>query len=226
MRSAVGVVTACAACVVVLGLAAGRVAAREPASLAGSWELNRDLSSPAGGMPGGREGGPGGRGGRGPGSGGGRGPGGGGFGGGFGGGGRGGGGGPRGGGPPGGERPSAEQMEATLALMRDVLELPVRFAIIQEGEKVIFTEPDGVVRTYVANGKAEKHQLTNGTVETKTTWEGPTLRMHIAVGERAKVERTFTRRDDPRRLEVATGFDRTPKNQRRLHVYDEAPSQY
>ena len=37
------------------------------------------------------------------------------------------------------------------------------------------------------------------------------------------VQRTFTLRADPRRLEVATGFERAPKDARRLHVYDEAP---
>ena len=167
-------------------------------------------------LPGGREGGPGGGGGRGAG---------GGVGGRVGGGARPGGGGP-GGGPSGGERPSAEQMEANRALMQEVMVLPVRFTIIQEGDKLIVSEPDGVVRTYVANGKGEKHQLTNGTVETKTTWDGPSLRMQMAVGERVKVERRFTlQHNGPRRLEVTTGFDRTPKGERRLHVYDEASPQ-
>ncbi len=110
--------------------------------------------------------------------------------------------------------------------MGEVMQLPVRFTLIQESDKIVITEPDGVVRSYVANGKAEKHQLTSGTVETKTTWDGPSLKMQIAVGERVKVERRFTLRDDPRRLEVSTGFDRTPKGQRRLHVYDEALSQH
>ena len=223
MRSVIGLATACVVSVATIGLCGERVVASTPATLAGSWELNRDLSSPPGGMPGGQEGGPDGRG---PGGGGGgRGPGGGGFGGGFGGGGRGGGGGPRGGGPPGGERPSAEQLEANQALMGEVMQLPVRFTIIQEGDKIVITEPDGVVRTYLANGKAEKHQLTSGTVETKTSWDGPSLKMQIAVGARVKIERWFTLRDDPRRLEVSTGFDRSPKDQCRLHVYDEAPSQ-
>lgn len=220
MRSAVGVVTALAACAVAAALAAGRVAAREPIDLSGAWELNRDLSSAPGGTPGGGgERSRGGAGGRGPGGSGGRvgrGPGGG-----LGGGGRAGV--PRGGGPSGGERPTPEQMEAGRALMQEVMELPVRFTIIQDGAKLIVTEPDGVVRIYPANGKAEKHQLTNGTIETKTSWDGPSLVMQIGVGERLKVERTFALRGDPRRLEIATAFARAPKDARRLHVYDETP---
>ncbi|MCC6990524.1 MAG: hypothetical protein IT181_16070 [Acidobacteria bacterium] len=215
-------VVVCAALVAVVVSVPGAPVARAAAGLSGAWELNRDLSSPPGGLPGGGDGGGRGDGGRrGPG-GGGRGPGGGGVGGGGFGGGRGG---PRGpGGRPGGERPSKEDMDANRALLGEVMDLPSRVTIIQDGAKVIVTEPDGVVRTYLVNGKAEKHQLTNGTIETKSSWDGPSLVMQITIG-RAKIERTFTVRDDPRRLEVATGFDRGPKDARRLHVYDEALSQ-
>ena len=222
MRRTVGVMTAWAACAVVAWMAPGPLVARAAVDLSGAWELNRDLSSPPGGTPGGGDDrdGPRAGGRRGPGGGGGRGPGGGGgFGGGMGRGGRSGG---PGGGPSGGERPSKEQMEAGRALMAEVMELPARFTVIQDGAKLILTEPDGVVRTYLVNGKAEKHQLTNGTIETMTAWRGPALVMAIAVDKRAKVERVFTLRDDPRRLEVATGLERAPKDARRLFVYDEA----
>ena len=94
--------------------------------------------------------------------------------------------------------------------------------IAQDGEKVVFIEPDGVVRTYLANGKSERHQLTNGTIETTTSWSGATLQMRIAVGARGVVLRTFERRDDPRRLEVATGPEHGAKDARRMTVYDDA----
>jgi len=103
--------------------------------------------------------------------------------------------------------------------------LPARFTLIQEGDKLIVTEPDGVVRTYVVNGETEKHQLTSGTIDTKTSWDGPSLVMEMALGARLTVQRTFTIREDPRRLEIATGFERAPKDARRLHVYDPAPAQ-
>ena len=105
------------------------------------------------------------------------------------------------------------------------MELPTRFTVIHDGDKIIFTEPDGVVRTYLANGKTEKHQLTNGTVETKTSWDGPSLLMEITVDARMKLVRTFGVRDDPRRLEVATRFDRGPKDARRVMVFDEVSQQ-
>lgn len=201
-----------------LAVMAVRAGAGAPAvNLSGAWEMNRDLSSAPGGLPGpdgmGR---PGGRGRGGPGGGPGGGGRGGGFGGGMGGGRRG------GGGPPDGGRPSKDDMEARQALMQEIMTLPPRVTITQDGDKVVFIEPDGVVRTYVASGQAEKHQLTNGTIETKTSWDGPSLKMEIKVGPRGVLVRTFSVRDDPRRLEVATAFDRAPKDAGQLTVYDEA----
>jgi hypothetical protein len=114
-------------------------------------------------------------------------------------------------------------MEARRALMQEVLTLPTRLTITQDGDKVVFIEPDGVVRTYVANGAAEKHQLTNGVIETKAKWDGPTLRMELGVGGRMTLVRTFRVTDDPRRLQVTTTFEGGPKDQGQLTVYDEAP---
>lgn len=114
-------------------------------------------------------------------------------------------------------------MEARRALMQEVLTLPARLTISQDGDKVVFIEPDGVVRTYLANGTAEKHQLTNGTIETKARWDGPTLRMSLVAGARTTLVRTFRVTDDPRRLHVTTAFEGGPKDQGQLTVYDEAP---
>jgi hypothetical protein len=183
--------------------------ANGPINLAGVWERNHELSSPPGGMP---TPGDGERTRRAP------------AGGGSGGGARGRGFGGIGGGrpgEPGGGRPSPEDLERQRAIVQEVMELPARLTITQDGEKVMFVEPDGVVRTYVANGKTEKHQLTSGTIETKSSWDGGSLRMEIRVGGRAKLIRTFGVRDDPRRLEVTTAFDGAPKETRRLMVYDE-----
>lgn len=204
----------CASAALVATAVHARVA---PVDLSGAWEMNRDLSSaPGSGPAAGPDRGGGGGGRRGPG-------GGGGFGGGFGGGGRPRGG-PPGGGPPGGA-PTREDMEARRALMQEVLTLPARLTITQEGDKVVFIEPDGVVRTYAANGAAEKHQLTNGTIETKAKWDGQTLRMELVVGARMTLVRTFRVTGDPRRLQVTTVFEGGPKDQGQLTVYDEAPPQ-
>lgn len=122
-----------------------------------------------------------------------------------------------------GDRPSKEDMEARRALMDEVLQPAPRLTIAQDGDRVSFIEPDGVVRTYVANGKWEKHALTHGTIETKSAWDGPRLRMEITV-ERITLVRTFeVAGDDPRRLEVTTIPSRGPRDARRIVVYDEAP---
>ena len=185
----------------------------------GSWMINRDLSTPPGSQPGPP---PEGRGGRGRGGGGGMGgPGGrGGPGGGRGGFGRGGG---RGGGPRGGDpKARRDAMEARRALMDEILAMPPRVTIAQDGDRLTLIEPDGVVRTYVANGKKEKHQLTNGVIETATSWDGSRLKMTVAAGDRVRLVRTFEVKADPRRLEVITAFERAPDDARQVTVYDEA----
>lgn len=198
---------------------AARVAAVD---LSGAWEMNRDLSSAPGTGPGVSDdaGSPRPGGGRGAGGGSPRGPGG------RGGGGAGGGGGFGGGrarGGPSAGVPSRETLEARAALMQEVMTLPARMTIAGDGDKVSFIEPDGVVRTYVASGATEKHQLTNGTVETKASWSGAALRIAITLGERLTVVRTFEVRDDPRRLEVATVVEGGRRDQPHLTVYDEVP---
>jgi hypothetical protein len=180
--------------------------------LTGQWTMNRDLSSAPGGMPGPD----GGASRRGPGGGMPGGGGGGRVGGGI------GGGGGRGGGF-GGQRPSSDDMERQRALMQEVVQLPSRFTVTQDGNKVVFVEPDGVSRTYLVNGKTEKHQLTNGTIETRSSWDGEQLRMEISAGDRAKIVRIFGLRSEPRRLEVVTRFDGAPKDTQRVTVYDEVP---
>ena len=180
--------------------------------LSGEWSINKSLSTAPGmgGTPdGGRVRG--------------RGPGGGGPGGGMGGGRRGGlgGGGMRGGGmggPGGGDR--EEQMAARRALMQEVMALPARFTIAQDGDKVTFIEPDGVVRTYVANDKPEKHSLTSGTIETKSRWEKGALLMELKPSDGMTISRTFALRAETRQLEVTTTFERGSKDAKRVTVYD------
>jgi hypothetical protein len=119
-----------------------------------------------------------------------------------------------------------EEMAARRALMQEALQMPQKFTLAQDGDKLIFIEPDGVVRTYVANGKDEKHQLTNGTIETKARWDKDALVMEIKASERGKFTRTFTVSGTPRRLEVATMFDGN-KDLKRMTVYqiaEDAPA--
>jgi hypothetical protein len=187
--------------------------------LAGAWSIDKTQSTAPGSVampddPGeGPPHGGGGGGGRRPG-----GPGGGGPSGGFPGGMHGGGGGGRSG--PGGSRGREEDMAARRALMEELMALPPKFTLAQDGDKVIFIEPDGVVRTFVANDKAEKHQLQNGTIETKSRWDGGALEMELKPSDGLTITRRYEVRGTPRQLEITTTTNRGAKNAKRVAVYD------
>jgi hypothetical protein len=115
---------------------------------------------------------------------------------------------------------SPEDIEARKRLMREVMEMPKRLSIQQDGDRLVFTEPGGIVRIYLANNRAEKHQLINGTIETRSRWEGDRLLMEVRPADGVRIQHTFAIRDTPRRLEIATTFDGLPKDVKRLTVYD------
>ena len=175
--------------------ASARSGAQEPSGLSGAWVLDREASElPGSGAP--REGG-GQPGGQGPGMGGGSGrpPGGmGGMGAGMG-----------SGRSPGGDRqPSPEEMKRRRDLMREVLEPSGRLIITEQAGRIAFTDSQGVVRTYTADGKDEKHQLTNATVKTRTRWREGALVIETELEGGTKVTRTFALERDPRVLTVTT----------------------
>jgi hypothetical protein len=206
-----------AACVLVglcalgpIGLAADGPPQGARPVLSGAWSMNKSLGTAPGsvGMPDddGDMPGPGRRGGGGPG-----------------GGGMGRGGFPAGGGGGMRGRPDdrrREDMAARRELMQELMELPARVTIAQDGDKVTFIEPDGVVRSYLANDKVEKHQLQNGTIETKSRWEADALVMELKPSGGMTITRRYAVRGDPRQLEVTTTVDRGPKDAKRIAVYD------
>jgi hypothetical protein len=204
-----------AAAVALIALATAFVTAQSQRPiLSGTWEMNPELSTVGGSAPtegerddrrGPPPGGPG-RGGMGGG------PRPGGF---------GGGGMPRGGRTP----PSAQEMESRRALLDEAMALPRRFTLIQKDDAVTVVEPDGVARTYATDNRAEKHQLTNGVIETRSKWSDGGLTMELAVGGVTMV-RTFALRDGAaRRLEVTTRPRGGPRDGGRVTVYDELPPQ-
>lgn len=214
-------------------LRASQTPASEKPRLAGEWRLNKDASSlqnqssGSGGSSGTSNGG---------GRGGGWGRGGGGMGGRGGGMGRGGGGmgGMGGGMGRGGMNLSPEDQEKEKqrrALMQEVLETDPAFTIIEGDGTITFTHPDGRVMTYKIDGKKEKHQLTNGTIETKTKWDKDTegLVIEMDLGSGMKVTHTYTVAGSPRQLadsvkleggRMRSGGSGPPP---RHHVYDEVP---
>lgn len=148
----------------------------------GAWILNRDMgdqSSRGGaGDEGDRQGGGRRRGGMGGG-------GGGGFGGGM-------GGGMRGGGMGEGRgTEDREEMKRRRALMRELLEPSTRMTVTIEGDVVAFTEADGRVRKFKTDGKKEKHQYDNGTVETKSRWDKDGLVIETAPQNGMKLTQTY-----------------------------------
>jgi hypothetical protein len=192
-----------------VALVAHEDAATRPV-LAGTWSIDKTLSTAPGsvGMPDDGTDGPG------PGGGGrrrGGGPGGG-FPGGMGGGG--------GRGAPGGLQRREEDKAARRALLEELIALPPKFTIAQDGDKVVFIEPDGVVRTFVVNDRTEKHQLQNGTVETKSRWEGNALEMELESPGGLTLTRRYEVRGTPRQLEVTTTASRGQRNAKRVAVYD------
>jgi hypothetical protein len=128
----------------------------------------------------------------------------------------------RGGASRGGPPPRKGDRAASGALMQELLEPVARVTIRQDGDRIAFVEADGIAREYVANDKVEKHQLVNGTIETKTRWDGDALVMELRASKRMTIVRRYTVRGDERRLEVTTSVDGGPKSAKRLAVYEVA----
>ena len=114
-------------------------------------------------------------------------------------------------------------MERRRALVSELVEPSARLTVTTEGDVISFTRSDGRVRKYRADGKKEKHQFDNGTVETKTKWEKEQLIMETALEGGMKVIEEYTV-NDKRQLVVGLKFeggrggrDHPPV----MHVYDD-----
>jgi len=210
MRTAL-VITALGGALALPGSFVASAQAQAPAAdhpdINGAWVLNRDMGDQV------QRGGGGGEGGDGEGSGGHRhgGGGGGGYGGGGGGMGRGGGMGGMGRGGMGGGQMSDEQkqeMERRRALMKEMLQPSDRMTVTVENDIVTFTESDGRVRKFKADGKKEKHQFDNGTVETKSKWDNTGLVIETDLQNGMKLTQTYTvAAGEKRQLVLATKME-------------------
>jgi hypothetical protein len=199
--------------VVVLLLAAAAALAEAPLvdattpAIAGNWQIDRDASDPPRGLAGPEGGGrpPGG----GPGAGG-PGRGGPGMGGGRPGGGMGTGGGPGSGGSR--QPPSEEEMKRRRELMRELTTPPVRLTIVQDATTVTFIDENARTRTFATDGRQEKHQFTNATVETRARWRDAVLTIESSVESGLKVERRYQLVAEPRQLIVTTRLTGGPSS--------------
>lgn len=184
----------------------------------GGWTLNRELSSspPAPDVPdgSGREGRGGGRGRGGPPGGGFGGPGGGG---GF--------GAPGGAGGLGGGPPSFDpkEMEKTMALVQELM-TPTAHWVVSSADDgtIVFSDAEGRSSRFVPNNKKEKHQLTAGTIETKTKWDKEQLRQEISLPAGMKAVRVFVASPETTQLTVTTTMEGGPAGRRPPYrlVYD------
>jgi hypothetical protein len=101
-------------------------------------------------------------------------------------------------------KPDREEMQRRRELMQELLQPSPSMTITVDGDTVSFTEADGRVRKYAANGKKEKHQFTNGTVKTKTKWDKDQLVVESSLEDGMKVTQTYGVASDKRQLIVQT----------------------
>ena len=142
----------------------------------------------------------------------------------------GGGGGGYGGGMGGGGQMSDEQraeMQRRRNLARELLTPPTRLNISVDGEIVSFTDADGRVKKYKVDGKKEKHQFDNGTVETKSKWEAGALTIETSMDGGMKFTQSYSLVSDHRELMVQTkmegGMSRDDDERKPItHYYDDA----
>jgi hypothetical protein len=177
-----------------------------PASIVGTWTLNKDKSDQPpneanrtgddGGRDDGRHAGSGGRGGHG---------------GGFGGGGaRGGfGGGPGG---PGGGRGNEQEMQRRREALRTILEAPERRTITRTDTMVIVTTGDGRTTRLATDGSKVKDESTG--FEQRTHWEGDRLITEFTGSGRGKIVQTYAVDPQARELVVTVQMEGGSNSQR------------
>ena len=123
----------------------------------------------------------------------------------------------------GGGAEDREAMERQRALVRELLEPLPRITVTSDEVAVTFTASDGRVRRYRVDGKKEKHQFDNGTVDTKSKWEKEQLTIETSTSGGMKLVETYSVNDRHQlvveaRFEGGHGGDRPPL----VHVYDDA----
>ena len=79
---------------------------------------------------------------------------------------------------------------------------------------VIFADAEGRSSRFVPNDRKEKHQLTAGTVETKTKWDKGQLRQEISLPTGIKAVRVFASIPETTQLTVTTSLEGGPSGQR------------
>jgi hypothetical protein len=123
----------------------------------------------------------------------------------------------------GGGPENRETTERQRALMRELLEPLPRITVTTDNVSVTFTASDGRVRKYRIDGRKEKHQFDNGTVDTKSKWERQQLVIETSTSGGMKLVETYSVNDLDQlvieaRVDTGRGGARPPI----VHVYDDA----
>jgi hypothetical protein len=123
----------------------------------------------------------------------------------------------------GGGAEDREALERQRALMRELLEPLPRVTVTSDGEAVTFTASDGRVRKYRLDGKKEKHQFDNGTVDTRSKWEKEQLTIETITPGGTKLVELYSVNDHHQlvavaKLEGGRGRERPPMTR----IYDDA----
>lgn len=107
-----------------------------------------------------------------------------------------------------GERLSSlkpKRLSASEALRQELLTPPEELSLSLTNDVVIIGDGIGAAVSYKINGKSESHQLVNGSVSTKTRWDGNVLRQEIDGGRNSDFIRLFELSDDGQTLRVSMG---------------------
>lgn len=115
-------------------------------------------------------------------------------------------------------------MQRLRETMRELMQPAMRVTIVQRDDTVSFTDDQGRVRKFTANGKGEKHQLDAATLETTSRWQGDALVIAWNTG-RGAVIRSYRVDAARHQLSVETTFKGgrgpgTGDRQPITHVYD------
>lgn len=96
------------------------------------------------------------------------------------------------GGPGGRGQMDPEQMRARMELTREVMRPTPHWVITSDGDVLTFADADGRSTKYTINDKKEKHQLTGGTIETKSRWDNGQLMQELSLPGGMKMKRAFS----------------------------------
>ena len=110
----------------------------------------------------------------------------------------------------GGAMPDREEMARRRALIREMLEPSPRLTITTDGDRITFTDTDGRVRQYTADGRKEKHQFDNGTVKTKTKWDEDHLVIETSLDDGVKLTETYALAPETHQLVVQSKMEGGP----------------